>query len=330
MNFRDLGFSGLLQRLILSPPTTDTTINSISDLGLMLNPATDIVFSSTDADTAAWATGNIYFSDGSISGQIAAGNTGTMTGVTFIYYDRNKPGALQHTSSHTNASGTTKFLVAIAEPGAAGKDCKIVPIIGAGLSVTGITTSQINFTPVESDEVIARINASAEGINIEADNIAISGSTTFSTGYNPTGYGKGFVSTLAWTATDYNTATWGSGSILTTDGTTYSIAAGNTGNIDALTYIYLAPATSVTVLQTTTAAATAAGVGKTLIAVVQLGASGSKCIIDVVGSIGTTIDGDRITTGKIQSSDASTYFDLDGDVIVISDASDPRIVIGEV
>jgi len=142
------------------------------------------------------------------------------------------------------------------------------------------------------------------------------------------GYGKNFVSTLVWTATDYNTASWGSGTIKTSDGVSYSISAGNTGNIAALTYVYLDPDTSITVLQKTTVVATAMGNGKILIAIVQIGASGSKCIIDAVGSRGTTIDGDRITTGKIQSSDGKTYFDLDGDVIIINDGSNDRALFG--
>ena len=143
-----------------------------------------------------------------------------------------------------------------------------------------------------------------------------------------TGYGKNFVSTLAWTATDYNTATWAGGTIKTSDDTVYTIAGGNTGNIGALTYVYLDPDTSATVLQTTTTAATAAGDKKILIAIVQIGAADSKCIIDVIGGSGTTIDGDRIVTGKIESSDGKTYFDLDGDVIIINDGTDDRILIG--
>jgi len=142
------------------------------------------------------------------------------------------------------------------------------------------------------------------------------------------GFGKHFVSTLAWTATDYNTATWAEGTIKTSDSTIYSITAGNTGNIAALTYIYLDPATSITVLQKTTTAATAMGTNKILIAVVQLGTSGSGCIIDVVSSYGTTIDGDRIVTGKIESHDGKTYFDLDIGTILISDASNSRFLAG--
>lgn len=60
-------------------------------------------------------------------------------------------------------------------------------VIASKIATGTITTTQLNFTPVKSTDVIARINASAEGLRIEADNIYISGSTTFASGYNPTG-----------------------------------------------------------------------------------------------------------------------------------------------
>lgn len=143
-----------------------------------------------------------------------------------------------------------------------------------------------------------------------------------------TGYARGFVSTLAWTATDADTASWASGTIKTSDGTSYAIDSGNTGNIAATTYVYLDPDTSITVLQKTTTATTAVGDKIILVAIVQEGAAGSGCIIDVVGSHGTTVDGDRITTGKIESSDGKTYFDLDNDRIIVNDSSHDRILIG--
>ena len=153
---------------------------------------------------------------------------------------------------------------------------------------------------------------------------------TVSAGSVVVGYARGWVSTLVWTATDYNTASWAAGSIKTSDGTTYSISGGNTGNISGKTYVYLDPDTSTTVLQTSTTYSDAVGDKIILVAIVELGATDAKCIITVVNSAGTAIDADRITTGKIESSDGKTYFDLDNNVIVISDASDPRIVIGEV
>jgi len=44
-------------------------------------------------------------------------------------------------------------------------------------------------------------------------------------------------------------------------------------------------------------------------------------------STGTTIDGDKVITGRIQSADSLTYFDLDDGEIVINDGTDNVIAI---
>jgi hypothetical protein len=67
------------------------------------------------------------------------------------------------------------------------KSGDLTKIDGGSISANTITTTQLNFTPVQGSNVIASINASAEGITIDADNITISGATTFSSGYDPTG-----------------------------------------------------------------------------------------------------------------------------------------------
>ncbi|MFA5396038.1 MAG: hypothetical protein WC346_08535 [Methanogenium sp.] len=63
-------------------------------------------------------------------------------------------------------------------------------ITAAKIAAGTITTAQLNFTPLFSagstSQIIATINASGEGIRIDADNIYISGSTTFASGYDPT------------------------------------------------------------------------------------------------------------------------------------------------
>jgi len=75
--------------------------------------------------------------------------------------------------------------------------------------------------------------------------------------------------TMVFSSTDLNTVSWTSGTITLSNGRTFSISAGNTGNMAALTYIYLDPAVSSTVLQTTTTAATAMGANKALIGTAQ-------------------------------------------------------------
>ncbi len=74
---------------------------------------------------------------------------------------------------------------------------------------------------------------------------------------------------LVFSVTDADTVAWSSGTIVLSNGRTFSISAGNTGNMLALTYIYLDPATSSTVLQTTTTYSTAMGANKTLIGTAQ-------------------------------------------------------------
>jgi hypothetical protein len=69
----------------------------------------------------------------------------------------------------------------------------LTKIDGGNIYANSVTTTQLNFTPVQSTDVIASINASAEGITIDADNISISGSTTFAAGYDPSQKTKTFV-----------------------------------------------------------------------------------------------------------------------------------------
>ena len=75
--------------------------------------------------------------------------------------------------------------------------------------------------------------------------------------------------TIVFSVTDADTIAWAAGTITLSNGRTFSIDAGNTGNMAALTYIYLDPGASSTVLQTTTTAATAMGANKVLLGTAQ-------------------------------------------------------------
>lgn len=74
---------------------------------------------------------------------------------------------------------------------------------------------------------------------------------------------------LVFSVTDADTIAWASGTIIFSNGRTFSISGGNTGNMAALTYIYLDPAISSTVLQTTTTYSTAMGANKRLLGTAQ-------------------------------------------------------------
>jgi len=72
-------------------------------------------FTSSDADTVAWASGTLRLSNGS-EYSIDAGNTGNMAAKTFVYFDLNLSLTTFQTSTTRNdAIGFGKILIAVAE-----------------------------------------------------------------------------------------------------------------------------------------------------------------------------------------------------------------------
>jgi len=108
---------------------------------------------------------------------------------------------------------------------------------------------------------------------------------------------QGWTHDMAFTPTDHDTVAWASGTIALTDGTTFSIDAGNTGAMSAITYIYFSKADSETVLQTTTTYSTAIGSNKILICTAEDVVAGKKAIFQVFG--GNSLGG----TGKLLVAD---------------------------
>lgn len=94
----------------------------------------------------------------------------------------------------------------------------------------------------------------------------------------------GATSDITFSVTDSDTIAWSAGTIRNAAGATFSIALGNTGNMAALTYIYLDTAVSSTVLQTTTSYATSVGAGKLLVATAQNAASGGALCLPYLGA----------------------------------------------
>ena len=109
---------------------------------------------------------------------VAGAITADLIAANSIYTNAIQAGAV--TASRLSAS----YIVVTGA--AADVNAGVTTISGGKITANTITVTQLNFTPVKSTDVIARINASAEGIRIDADNIYISGSTTFASGYNPT------------------------------------------------------------------------------------------------------------------------------------------------
>jgi hypothetical protein len=127
---------------------------------------------------------------------------------------------------------------------------------------------------------------------------------------------QGWTQTCSFSSTDIDTITWGAGTFTSASGTSYSILTGNTGNMAALTYIYLDIAISTTVYQTTTTATTAVGDGKVLIGVAQnTSAPGSEATFQVFGGNGGVyINGSNLVAGTVTSNEIAANTIVAGNI----------------
>jgi len=95
---------------------------------------------------------------------------------------------------------------------------------------------------------------------------------------------RGWTLTCVFSALDADTVQWTSGTFTAADGTPYAISAGNTGNMAAVTHIYLDINISTTALQVTANAALSLGIGR-----VQVGVAinqTSRATFQIFGGVG--------------------------------------------
>ncbi len=242
---------------ITGVPISSIPNNSSTDISL-LNFTHDLVFTETDFNTVAWASGTITMSNGRTF-SITGSNTGNMAARTYIYLDTGVSStALQTTTTASTAMGANKILIAVAQNGSGQPTWQVYGGIGG-------------------------LKLGSGGINISNNNWTFSGT---------------------WSVTDLNTIAWGSGTLKTSDGTSYSITGSNTGNMAAKTYIYFDLGTSSTAFQTTTTATTAIGDGKILIAIAQNGTSEANYM--VMNDKQHNIDAANIVAGSITANEINT------------------------
>jgi len=129
-------------------------------------------------------------------------------------------------------------------------------------------------------------------------------SGTFSSG-NLNVADRGWTQTCVFSVTDADTIAWAAGSFIASDGTTYSIGAGNSGNMSARSYIYLDTAVSTTAYQITTTASTAVGAGKVLIAT-AINGTGEATFQTFGGLGGQNINASDIVANSITANELST------------------------
>jgi len=121
----------------------------------------------------------------------------------------------------------------------------------------------------------------------------------------------------AFSATDNDTVAWASGTLTLMNDVVYHITGANTGDIAALTYIYLDIATSTTLFQTSTTAGDAVGTGKILVAVATNVAAGKEATYQVFGGIGgqnVLIGTDNITAASVTTDEIAATTIVAGNI----------------
>lgn len=119
---------------------------------------------------------------------------------------------------------------------------------------------------------------------------------------------QGWNQTCVFSSTDTDTVSWALGVFTASDGTSYNIAAGNTGAMANRTFIYLDIGISLVAYQKDTNALNAVGDGKVLIGVAENGTNGRDAVFQIFGgSGGVFLDGsdlvaESITTNEIAAN----------------------------
>lgn len=133
--------------------------------------------------------------------------------------------------------------------------------------------------------------------------------------YNEQGWGWDWIAwwstNVNWYASDYNTVSWGSGSVYLPDWTELTISSGNTGNMSTVTYIYYDQSDSL--VHTTTSAWASVWEDKILLCVAAPTTSWKDATFQAFGTdkqstfiTADNIAADSITANEIQSNSIET------------------------
>jgi len=149
---------------ITAEQIVDGTIDSslIGDASI-LGWGSTLTFSATDYNTVAWTSGAIVLSDGTAFA-IDAGNTGNMAARTYIYLDTTASlTVLQTTTTHTDAVGIGKILIATAEDNAdTAKSAEYQAFGGRGGFGPIITADMILSNAITANEIAANTITATE------------------------------------------------------------------------------------------------------------------------------------------------------------------------
>lgn len=114
--------------------------------------STDVTWSSTDYNTVAWSSGNIYLPDWT-SLPVSSWNTSNMSSITYIYYEKAN-NTVQTTHTASLSVWESKILLCVANPTTSWKDAEF-QAFGTNAQSTFITADNIAANSITGNEIQA-------------------------------------------------------------------------------------------------------------------------------------------------------------------------------
>ena len=136
-----------------------TSIYNVEADGWIAWWSTNVQWSSSDYNTVAWSSWYIYMPDGTQL-SVSSGNTGNMSGMTYIYYDIEN-WTVWMTTQASQSVGEDKIILCVAKPTTSGKSAEF-QAFGTGDQSTFITASNIAANTITGNEIAANTISATE------------------------------------------------------------------------------------------------------------------------------------------------------------------------
>lgn len=162
LNIADPNTGGTISNVpwVSSPKINATTsIYNVEADGGIAWWSTNVQWSSSDYNTVAWSSWYIYMPDGTQL-SVSSGNTGNMSGMTYIYYDIAN-WTVWMTTQASQSVGEDKIILCVAKPTTSGKSAEF-QAFGTGDQSTFITASNIAANTITGNEIYANSITSSE------------------------------------------------------------------------------------------------------------------------------------------------------------------------
>jgi hypothetical protein len=121
--------------------------------------SSDIVFTALSSAVVSWNSGTIKTSDG-VTYSIVSGNTGTMSGLTYVYFDKTvSTTVLQVTTNYANVTGENVILLCVAKNTSdATQNAFFVPSVGVfGINETVIGPNSISTGKIQANSITTNL-----------------------------------------------------------------------------------------------------------------------------------------------------------------------------